>query len=239
MRSRLKNLISSFSFSRELDTTEIIKWITTVVGAVIVFYFVTLRLSDIETTRINLETSQSIRDEQLSRVEAAKRTKEAVQEISLYRPRLKIHYTNMLSEDKKNLTIRVYLKNISQAEVYVFPPKLKIVSKQDNPISNEKYTVDNINSFHGTISPSAIFNIEYTININQIDIVNLKRVLFEYKVEIDDLVSFPIVKYLDTFEDKEHRDHFNKIKVKYFKYDQNIFSYGENNIWNDFWENPR
>lgn len=214
-----------FSLKRELDSTELIKWIAAIIGACIAFYLVSLQEIKNDQTRLSIEK--------------AKAKKEAVESLALYRPRLGIHYTNRLSEDGEYLMVRVFLESRSALEVYIGVPELRLFDEAGRTIASDAYESVDIGSFQGFISPKIPFNISYKIALSSAAAQAATSIRLDYLVETDALMAKAMRDYLQHFGDEQIDELAARTTSKNFIYQENIYPFGENDIWDDFWTNPR
>ena len=214
-----------YTLKKQLDTTELIKWSFAVIGACIAFYLVSLKEIENDSARLSIER--------------AKAKKEAVENVIQYRPRLRIHYTNMLTKDGGHLNVRVFLESKSTQEIYIRPPKLDLFDKDGKLIPNTEYTSKDIESFQGFISPKMPFNISYKIGLISKKAKAVDRIKLAYKVEADAVSAKAMSDYLKTFKDPEIDILASETTMKKFTYGEAIYKYGKNSIWSDFWINPR
>ncbi|MBL4765771.1 MAG: hypothetical protein JKX67_10945 [Colwellia sp.] len=215
-----------FHFKKELDSTELIKWIFAVFGVSTAFYLVSLKEIENDSARLMIET--------------AKAKKEAVENVIQYRPRLRIHYTNMLSEDGKSLNIRVFVESKSVQEIYIRPPNLSLLNSNGNEIAKNGYSSNNIASFQGFISPQVPFNINYKVSLLSNAAREVDSVRLIYQAEADNISAKAMSSYLKTFNDPEiNKLALDTVVAKKFSYKEEVYKYGNNDIWDDFWESPK
>ena len=213
-------------FKKELDTTELIKWIVAAVGAVILFVSIQYKEFELKVAKIN---------------------KEALEEIASYRPKARINYTNQLSENNKLLHVRVFFMPTSKYEVDVFPPTIQLFDIDNVLVPVNMYKAPDIGQFQGSFSPMISHQITYNIDISRVDVLKLSHIKLKYEIQTNDLDAYPLKYYSTVLSDVSGMsgsalvlpDYIKNITSKIFTYSERIYQHNENPIWSDFWEKPR
>jgi len=224
--------MKNFELKKELDTTELIKWGTAVIGGLIVFLVITLKDYELKKHQINeyvAKQQEYAANQLLKGFDIAKK----------YKPNIKINYTNMLSANSKELLLKVYIKSNSENDIFIFPPKLSLLNNNGNEISSNLYVASDITSFQGSITPESSFQINYKISLNKVNLSSISNIQLKYEVQMDDTAAAPIKMYFEKFGSKEEKELFGKIYSKNYIYTERIYNFNDNPIWNDFWSNPR
>ncbi len=224
--------MGKYSLKKELDTTELIKWGSAVIGGLAIFLVITLK--DYELKKYEILEKEAVLIEK-----AGNQLLKGFELMKNYKPSIDVHYTNMLSEKADELHIRVYIKSTSKNDIYIFPPKLTLIDVEGNEIDTNLYKAGDIKSFKGSISPESSFQINYKIFLLNIDTDKIGNVQLDYEVQIDQLASAPIKMYFEEYGSEKEKELFNVLNSKKYIYRERVYAYAGNPIWNDFWENPR
>ena len=146
-----------------------------------------------------------------------------------------INFTNELSEDKKLLKIKVYIKNKSEYPLFVSYPSLYLMAGMD---TIQFYNTPDLTNFGGLISPEQEYQINYNVHSYNADSIPGKIGMI-YSVNVDQNIINTYGNLLSEAIDQLNDSTIYWITHKEYKYIQEIFEYGGNDIWDDFFENPR
>ncbi|MCJ8321548.1 MAG: hypothetical protein MJK12_18075 [Colwellia sp.] len=208
----IKNM--RFNFSRELDTTELIKGIFTLVGVLIIFFTITLALRDVEIKKLQLSLAQ---------------------ELPKLIPAFRNNYTNQISEDGRHIEVRAILRNQSSFSAYLYNPTLQILDKNDVHIL-DAIVKSNISQISGLLSPMSEYKVSYKITLGEQFILDGHKIRILFKVEMPDSLK---VIYQDLFENIPDAN-WGKVEEAWtidYIYKEPV--YVNNPIWKNWWTNPR
>lgn len=198
----------------EIEIKDIVNSILLIIGGIITFWL-------IDRVSVNNDT---LRTKQI-----------LLNELPTLYPEMKIHFTNELSDDKTLLRIKVYMKNKGEYPLFVGYPSLYLMKGND---TIQYYSTPDLTLFGGLISPELEYEINYNVHSYNADSIP-NRMAMTYAVNVDQKIINTYGNLLSEAIDQLNDSTIYWITHKQFKYSQEIFDYGENKIWDDFFQNPR
>jgi hypothetical protein len=164
------------------------------------------------------------------------RTKQLLlKEIPALYPNLQTNYTNQFSKNKDTLYVKVYLKNFGQFPVFIPSPNLYLLHKTDTIWG---YKAPNLFSTFGSLNPQQERKIEYFfLGYSKNKIPDSIRMI--YPVNLDNKIVEVYSEVLKENLNSINSHSINWITNKEFNYYEAVYDYGDNDIWEDFFENPR
>ena len=200
----------------KIDIADLINIILLIIGAIVAYFLL---------DRFQKEDSRFAVIETLA---------ENVKSIS---PGLDVHYTNQLSDDGKKLEFRVYIKNVSNHDVWVGPSELYYLSGNDK---RTHIRTDDVFGFNNMLAPQVDLCIEFNKDVS---IEATKKVSISFNAETIAAYSNTLLLAVSELSDNELK---KKIKssidsniVKRYGYEEEIYRNGKNEIWKTFCESPR
>lgn len=212
----LKSYFSEFELNRELDSTELLKGAFTLLGALLVLLTVTYSLRDVEVKKVQLSLAQ---------------------ELPKLIPNFRNNYTNELSADGKTITVYAILRNQSALPSYLYPPTVVILDKQENVIDGVIESSD-IKQLNGILSPNSDYRVTYTLSLKDGFTTDghIIRILFSMDM-LNDLKTV----YRDLYTDIPDTE-WSSVEQAWtleYKYEEQLYPHGTNDIWEGWWKNPR
>lgn len=192
-----------FTLKREIDTTDLIKSSITIVGAILAFVFITSLQLQNETAQIKIKL---------------------VEFIPSLSPSVQTLYENRISEDNKELKIRMYLKVISPVPLYYFPPKVLVI-KSDNSdtLTQNQILFENLDSYSGIFPSGSEYNIQYngTILDSNIDLVDY-QIHLQYDIAVEEKIKNTYKVLFEEYMDSDYGARIDTITYKKQKYIEDI-----------------
>lgn len=213
-------VIGEVSIKRELDPSEIFKGLVLFIGALIVFFSITLAEKNVAEKKVQLELAR---------------------ELPKLIPMLRNNYTNQVSEDGKYIGLRAFIRVASTLPTYIHVPIITLVLPEGDKlvnIGNEKYEVKDATQFQGVFVPKSEYQITYKILLKEnIDFEKVK-IKMSYFTELP--ASLKTV-YKDVYSDipDSEWENIDKAWGMTYYYTEKIYKHNKNKIWKDFWVNPR
>lgn len=202
--------MKKFTLKREIDTTDLIKSIVTIIGAIIAFLVITLSQLKNDQTQLKLELTG-----QLPKLQ----------------PFIQTNYTNRIDpENSSRIEIKLYLKVLSENYIYFHPPKIGLIEKSLNTsnISEEDFlqegtTLEGDQAYEGLFSPGTQYNINYSILINdpRLDLSKYDVYLY-FNVDTDEKIQKIYGKVL-SFLGEDTSKTIDNISYKTHRYREKIY----------------
>jgi hypothetical protein len=161
-------------------------------------------------------------------VQSAKTRAEVIPKV---RPNLETHYTNAVSSDGKTLLVKVYAKVLASNSVTIGPPLIFFV-----PAQGEKQLIPNHDAlksrrvFFGSFSPQSAYHVEYKIPLPKYFDPQTK-IRFEYLASTDREVVEAFKSALLPFAG---RDQVENASTKAYIYEEEIYQFGTNKLFETF-----
>lgn len=208
--------VHKFELNRSLDSTELLKGLFVLIGAVIVFCTITTALRDVEVKEIQLSLAQ---------------------ELPKLIPNFRNNYTNQLSENGKEITVRAVLRNQSNLSSYLYTPTVQIFDKNDTEVTNAVISSD-IKQLSGFLSPNSEYRVTYKVALKNSLVVDRHKIRILLKTDMPDSLK---VVYRDLYSDIPDAD-WGSVESSWsvdYVYKEKLYPYKKNPIWLNWWENPR
>lgn len=164
------------------------------------------------------------------------RTKQLLlKELPALIPNLKIHYTNQFSKEKDTLFLKVYMKNFGQNPLFVPSPNLYLLFQTDTIWG---YEAPDLFSTYGSLDYQQERRINYTIyGYPEIpDSIRLSYPTFSGNKKLVELLYSEVLS--ESFKSIKEKD-IEWLTNKEYKYYEETYQQGDNDIWKDFFDNPR
>lgn len=213
--------LGDVAIKRELDPSEIFNGVVVFIGAIIVFFSITLAETNIAEKKVQLELAR---------------------ELPKLIPMLRNNYTNQVSSDEKHIEVRAVLRVASTLPTYIHPPFITLVTPEGDSlvdIGEDKYEVLDVDQFQGSFASKSEYHITYNIQLN--DEIDFDKVMVKmsYLAELPNSLQ---TVYKDVYEDIPDSKWEDVSKAAWkmsYGYTEKIYRHNQNEIWDDFWENPR
>lgn len=198
------------TFSRELNTTDLIKSLIAIMGAVFAFCFVTS--VQLENSRAKIENDSLKLKLELTKV------------LPTLQPHVQSNMTNRINPyNPRVVDIKLYLKILSGHSVYFFPPKIKLIRiGTENEEYAGKIEPSGIYAYKGLFSPGTDYNINYSVKVQDEAVFNDYEIVLEFDIETDEKIQNAYAKVLDVLGDTA-LDEIDKISYKTHKFRDVIY----------------
>jgi len=194
--------LKNFKFSKEINTTDLIKTVVGIIGAIIAFFLITNIQLQNESTRLKLELTK---------------------QIPKLQPFVQTNFTNRVDPENPNkIDIKLYLKILSEHYLYFFPPKIHLIKKDTKctyyPIQPDLVGVD---AYNGFFSPGTAYNINYSIIVDDPSILDQYDVYLTFDIETDEKIQAAYLKVL-TGLDGDVKKLIDSISYKTHSYREKV-----------------
>ena len=210
--------MTGFRFSRELDTTDLLKSVVAIAGAILAFFLVTNIQLQNESTRLKLELTK---------------------QIPTLQPFVQTYYSNRVDpNDPATIEIKLYLKILSEHYLYFFPPKISVVktgSQTDPPEPHpSQLQLTGVSAYEGLFSPGTEYFINYSVTLEDRATLDGYDVLLSFDIETDNKIQEAYTQVLAGL-DGDTKALIDVISYKTHTYREAV--YLENPEFEDFFEN--
>ena len=210
--------MSKFFFKRELDPFEIIKALIGVVAAVVIFFAI---------TRSELDLA-----EQSGRLELAWQLPDLI-------PTVHNNYANQLSADGSTLEVRVYFRVTAKLPIYVHFPNFGLISPAGDTLAWEHYRLTGQKQFMGVYAPGSSYQLRYYLHPHDGYSLEGYRITMSYRTEVPSHIDEAYQRVFDDTPEKAWSYLADSVMKFETSYEEQVYTYGSNDIWDDFFENPR
>jgi len=193
-----------FTFKKELETTDLIKSLVAISGAILAFYLITSIQLKNDNIRLKLELTKLIPKLQ---------------------PHVQSNFSNLVNSDNSSaIDIKLYLKVLSDYYVYFHPPKVKLIKKgTDNEFYTGSYHVKGNNSYKGLFSPQTSYNINYQLVVDDRNIdFSMYDITFEFDIDTDQSIQNAFGKILNVLGENTLSE-VDKLSYKTHKFRDQIY----------------
>ncbi len=206
----------AFTLNREINIIDLLTLVSTVIGAIIIYSTITKVAADNQKRELDLSLAGELKN---------------------LVPIVANNYTNQLSEDGKSLQIKVYLRVKSELPTEVLHPSIEFYDHEGNKVDSNLYDAKDLGQTYGLFSPGSVYKITYNVDFKENSNPVKYRVALTYQYQLSKLIRERYRKVYNRTD--EEIQMFNEITSLKTVYNERIYAYGGNDIWECFWTNPR
>lgn len=198
---------------KKIDLADIIKSLIGLIGAGIIYFSIDMASFKIARNTYELELAK---------------------ELNSLLPILDNNYTNELNITGDTLLVKVFIRVTSENPVYIHQPEIQILNNS-RAISLDSFEVLDGAQSHGIYAAGIDNQITYHIKIDPSLPTDSLKIRMKYLAQVPNII---LDGYRTIFENDEWKNLASSLSIPYL-YTERVYKSGQNEIWIDFFDDPR